>query len=82
MDTDSHENENIVPDEKKTRSKRLNDPLADQQSRRCSNTTVPEVSNDENDEIIVNKESPSGGNYILRPNPTLISPMNTDTSLI
>ena len=33
-------------------------------------TIVPEVSNDENDDMIVENENPRGGKYNLRPNPT------------
>ena len=43
--------------------------LDDQQSSGGSDTTVPEVSDDEND-MIVENESPRGGKYNLRPNPT------------
>ena len=35
-----------------------------------SDTIVPEVSESENDEMIVENESPRGGRYNLRPNPT------------
>ena len=35
-----------------------------------SDTIVPEVSESENDEMIVENESPGGGRYNLRSNPT------------
>ena len=56
------------PDE--TPMKYQNDVLDDQQSSGGSDTIVPEVLEDENDDVIVQNESPRGGKYNLRPNPT------------
>ena len=53
----------------KARSDRINDRLGDQQSSGGSDTIVPEVLDDETD-MIVENESPRGGKYNLRPNPT------------
>ena len=47
-----------------------NDWIDDQESSGGSDTIVPEVLDDENDDMIVENESPRGGNYNLRPNPT------------
>ena len=47
-----------------------NEVLDDQQSSGGSNTIVPEVLEDENDDVIVQNESPRRGKYNLRPNPT------------
>ena len=44
-----------------------------------SDTIVPEVLESENDDMIVEKESPRGGKYNLRPNPPPTSLKNTDT---
>ena len=43
---------------------------------------MPEVLESENDDMIVENESPRGGKYNLRPNPTPTLLMNTDTSQI
>ena len=56
---------------KKTCSDGLNDHRDEQKSSGGSDTIVPEVSDDENDEMIVENESPRGEKYNLRPNPTL-----------
>ena len=63
-----HENDEFAPLEK-TRSERINDGIDDQQSSGGSDTIVPEVLDDE-DDMIVENESPRGGKYNLRPNPT------------
>ena len=41
----------------------------DKTSSGGSNTIVPEVLESENDDMIVENESPRGGKYNLRPNP-------------
>ena len=64
-----HENDDFVS-LGKTRSERINDTFDDQKSPGGSDTIVPEVSNDENDDMIVENESPRRGKYNLRPNPT------------
>ena len=66
--TGPHHSDNPVPREK-TPSEGTNDWLDDQQSSGRSDTIVPEVLDDGND-MIVENESPSGGKYNLRPNPT------------
>ena len=48
----------------------LTDQTDDQQSSGGRDTIVPEVSDDENDDVIVDNKSPRGGRYNLRPNPT------------
>ena len=53
----------------KTPLESTNDWLDDQQSSGGSDTIVPEILDDENDTIVEN-ESPRGGKYNLRPNPT------------
>ena len=55
---------------KKTRTERTNDQIDDQQSSGGSYAIVPEVSDDENDDMEVENESPRGGKHNLRPNPT------------
>ena len=67
--TGPHENENFDSTEK-TRSERTNDQFDDQQSLGGSNTIVPEESDDENDDMLVDNESPRGRKYNLRPIPT------------
>ena len=52
-----------------TRSDRTDEPIDDQQSSGGNDTIVPEVLDDEND-MIVENESPRGGKNNLRPNPT------------
>ena len=52
---------------KQTRSDRTYEPIDDQQSSGGSDNIVPE--DGENDTIVEN-ESPRGGKYNLRPNPT------------
>ena len=66
--TGTHENESFDPTEK-TRSESTNDRIDEQQSSEGSDTIVPEVSDDENDDMIVENESPRGGKYYLRHNP-------------
>ena len=66
----------------KDRSERISDKNDDQQSSGGSNTIVPEVLDDKNDGMIVENESPRGGKYNLRPNPTPTLLMNTDTRQI
>ena len=46
------------------------DGLNDQKSSKGTDTIVPDVSDSENDEMIVDNRSPRGGKYNLRPNPT------------
>ena len=58
--TGPQENEKIESPEK-TRSVRTNDELGDQQLSGGSDTIVPEVLEDENDDVIVENESPRGG---------------------
>ena len=53
-----------------TCSDRSNEQIDDQKSSGGSDTIVPEVLDDENNDVIVNNESPRGGKYNLRPNPT------------
>ena len=54
----------------KTCSDRSNEQIDDQKSSGGSDTIVPEVLEEENDDVIVDNESPRGGKYNLRPNPT------------
>ena len=54
------ENENYDPTEK-TRSENSNDRIDEQQSSGGSDTIVPEVSDNENVDIIVENENPRGG---------------------
>ena len=76
--TEPQENEKFEsPGE--THSESTNDELDDQRSSGGSDTIVPEVLDDESD-MIVENESPRGGKYNLRPNPTPTSLTNTDTS--
>ena len=66
--TEPHEkNDSDMPEQ--TRSDRMYEPIDDQQSSGGSDTIVPEVLDDEND-MIVENESPRGGKYNLRPNHT------------
>ena len=67
--TRPHQNDDFVLTEK-TCSDGLNDYSDDQKSSGGSDTIVPEVLEEENDEVIVDNESPRGGKYNLRPNPT------------
>ena len=67
--TGPHKNGNHVPP-KKIRSGGTDDGVDDQQSSGGSDTIVPEVSDDETDDMIVENESPWGGKYNLRRNPT------------
>ena len=62
--TGPHENDDFDSLEK-TRSERLNDTSVDQKSPGGSDTIVPEVLDDENDDMIVENESPRGGKYNL-----------------
>ena len=66
--TGPHQNDDLESLDK-ARSDRINDRLDDQQSSGGSDTIVPEVLDDETD-MIVENESPRGGKYNLRPNPT------------
>ena len=66
----SHENENFYLTAN-TRSQRKNDWIDDQQSSGGSDAIVPEISDEENDDMIVENESSRGGNFNLRPNPTI-----------
>ena len=66
---ESHENGNFESP-KKVRSERTNDWLDDQQSSGGSDNIVPEVSDEENDDVIVENESLRGGKNNLRLNPT------------
>ena len=63
-----HQNDDLASLDK-TCSDRINDWIDDQQSSGGSDTIVPEVLDDETD-MIVEIESPRGGKYNLRPNPT------------
>ena len=54
----------------KTCSDRSNEEINDQKLSGGSDTIVPEVLDDENNDVIVDNESPRGGKYNLRPNPT------------
>ena len=67
--TGPHENDDVAPLEK-TRSERLNDWIDGQQSSGGSDIIVPEVLDDENDDMIVENKNPRGGKYNLLPNPT------------
>ena len=53
---------------KETRSEDLG--IDDRQSSGGRDTIVPEVFDNENDDMIVENESPRGRKYNLRPNPT------------
>ena len=66
----------------KTSSDRTNVSFDDQQSSGGSDTFVPEVLDDENDDMIVDNKSPREENitFVLTPPPTLL--VNTDTSQI
>ena len=48
----------------------MNDRVDDQQSSGGSDTIVPEVLNNENDEVIADNKSPRGGKDNLCPSPT------------
>ena len=67
--TGPHQNDDLDLTEK-TCSDNLHDPFDDQKSSGGSDTIVPEVLDDENDDVIVDNKSPRGGKYSLRPNPT------------
>ena len=67
--TGPHQNDDLASLDK-TCSDRINDWIDDQQSSRGGDTIGPEVSDDENDDMIVENDSPRGGKYNLRPNPT------------
>ena len=64
-----HENDDFDTTQK-TCSDRLNEQIDDQQSSGGSDTIVPEVLDDENDDVFVDNKSRRGGKYNLRPNPT------------
>ena len=67
--TGPHEKDDFASIET-TPSDRKNDRIDGQKSSGGSNTIVPEVLDDEHDDMIVENESPRGGKYNLRPNPT------------
>ena len=64
-----HENDDFVPLEK-TPPERMNDKFDDQQSPGGGDTIVPEVLDDEKEDMVVENESPRGRKYKIRPNPT------------
>ena len=64
-----HENDNFDMIQE-TCSDRLNEQIDDPESSGGSDTIVPEVLDDENDDVLVDNKSPRGGKYNLRPNPT------------
>ena len=53
-----------------TCSDRLIEQIDDPESSGGSDTFVPEVLDDENDDVSVDNKNPRGGKYNLRPNPT------------
>ena len=63
-----HENENFDPNAK-AQSQRMHDQLDDQQLSGGSDTIVREVSEDENDDMFVDNESPKERKYNFRPTP-------------
>ena len=65
--TGPDQNENIDQNAK-TPLERVYDQVDDQQSSGGSETIVPEVSKDENDDMVVENESPRGVKYNFRPN--------------
>ena len=67
--TGPHQNNDVDMTEQ-TFPDRLTDQTDDQQSSGGRDTIVPEVSDDENDDVIVDDKSPRGGRYNLGPNPT------------
>ena len=67
--TGPHEKDDFATLEK-TPSERINDWIDNQESSGGSDTIVPEVLDDEKDDMVVEKDSPRGGKYNLRPNPT------------
>ena len=67
--TESHQNDDFEMTEE-TYPDRLIDPIDDRQSSGGSHTIVPEVLDDESDDLIVDNKSPRGGKYNHRPNPT------------
>ena len=67
--TAPHQNDDFDWTEK-TCSDGLNNHPEEQKPSGGSDTIVPEVLNDENDDVIVDNESRRGGKYNLRPNPT------------
>ena len=67
--TGPHQNDDFDSTEK-TSSDDLNNRPDEQKPSGGSDTIVPEVLDDENDDEIVVNESPRGGKYNLRPNPT------------
>ena len=64
-----HENDDFDMTQEKC-SDRLNEQIDDPESSGGSNTIVPEVLDDENDDVLVDSKSPRGRKYNLRPNPT------------
>ena len=58
------ENDEILPQDSP------NDENAEFSNYREKDTIVPDVLNEENDDCVVENESPRGGKYNLRPNPT------------
>ena len=67
--TGPHENDDLAS-LKKNRSERINDRIDDQQSSGGSDIIVPKLLDDENDDMIVENDSPRGRKNNLRPNPT------------
>ena len=67
--TGPHQNDDFDSTEK-TSSDDLNNCPDEQKPSGGSDTIVSEVLDDENDDEIVDNESPRGGKYNLRPNPT------------
>ena len=68
--TGPHQKNDFDSTEKKTSSDDLNNRPDEQKPSGGSDTIVPEVLDDENDDEIVDNESPRGGKNNLRPNPT------------
>ena len=64
-----HENDDFDMTQE-TCSDRLIEQIDDPESSGGSDTIVPEVLDDENDDVSVDNKSPRGGKYNLRPNPT------------
>ena len=64
-----HENDDFDTTQE-TCSDGLKEQIDDQQSSGGSDTIVPEVLDDENDDVLVDNKSPRGRKYNLRPNPT------------
>ena len=67
--TGPHEKDDFASLEK-TPSERINEWIDGQESSGGSDTVKPEVLDDEKEDMVVENESPRGGKYNLRPNPT------------